>query len=142
MPDVLWIRTDIVRVLFDLTIVRQQRAESNVRHEFVGGTPSTGSGRNWQRTTVLLIPSYNSLNLDHRFQRLIFAWRRMDFSNDVHAFGYLSKRRESLPVRRQLATKIELGLIADADKEMIGRRIRACLAPHGNGAVHMLQSRF
>ena len=71
----------------------------------------------------------------------MFAWRRMDFSDDVHAFGYLSKRRESLSVLRQLATKIELGLIADAEKEMIGCRIRASLAPHGNGAIHMLQSR-
>jgi hypothetical protein len=62
----------------------------------------------------------------------------MDFSDDVHSFNHATKHGEFLDVGIAFPSEIELGLIANADKEIGSRSVNSS-ASHRERPVDMAE---
>ena len=76
----------------------------------------------------------------HRGLKLLLISGKLVYApHDVHALYNLAKGRKALTVGITLSCEIEFGLVSDADKEVMGGRVRSH-ARHGNGTVQMFQA--
>jgi len=74
---------------------------------------------------------YSPLDTQRRVEALAVRRHGVDVSHQVHSLNHPAKGGKTLPVRVALAAEIELGLVADTDKERL-RRGLGCQAQRFN----------